>query len=170
MSSAPPVLVRVVRDGVVESVHRGHVVLASSAGQVLAALGDPGFGVYVRSAVKPFQALATLELLEAAGERLDEEGLAIACASHDGSETHQIEAARLLAQAGLDESALLCPHALPSDPATLRRSREASGLAHNCSGKHAAFLAAQVAAGAVPLATSDGTAACSAGSASTSPT
>lgn len=150
MSSTPPVLVRVVRDGVVESVHRGHVVLASAAGNVLAALGEADLQVYVRSAVKPFQALATLELLDAAGERLDEHGLAIACASHEGSDAHQVEAARLLAQAGLDESALRCPPALPGDLATLRRSLEATPLAHNCSGKHASFLAAQVADGADP--------------------
>lgn len=143
-------LLRAVRDGAVESVHRGHVVIAAADATVLGVLGDANLPVYVRSAVKPLQALATLELLGEGGTDIDEVGLAISCASHDGSETHQVEAARLLAGANLDESALRCPPALPGDLATLRRSPMPTRLAHNCSGKHAAFLAAQVAAGGDP--------------------
>ncbi len=156
MSSAdavsPPELVHVTRDGVVESVHRGHVAVVAIDGTVLAALGNPGLPAYARSALKPFQALATLELLGEAGRTLDTVGLAIACASHEGSDEHQVEAARLLADAGLDEEALLCPAALPDDVATLRRTPAPTRLAHNCSGKHASFLAAQVAAGEDPAA------------------
>jgi L-asparaginase II len=139
-----------VRDGTTESVHRGSVVVADSAGRVLAALGDAQLPTYVRSAAKPFQALATLALLDRVGVELDGPGLAIACASHEGSDTHQIEAAQLLAMAGLDESALLCPPSLPMDLATLLDQREPEALAHNCSGKHAAFLLATVAAGEDP--------------------
>jgi L-asparaginase II len=119
-------------------------------GQVIAALGDVGLPVYVRSAAKPFQAVATLELLDAARVPLDAAGVAIACASHAGSDMHQIEAARLLALADLDESALRCPPALPDDLATLLAQRTPTSLAHNCSGKHAAFVLAQVAAGGDP--------------------
>lgn len=147
---APPVLVRVVRDGVVESVHRGSVVLADGDGRLLGAVGDPDLPTYVRSAAKPFQALATVALLADAGKVLDGRGLAMASASHEGSDIHQIEAARLLALAGLDEGALRCPPALPHDLDALLAQRGPSALAHNCSGKHAAFLYAHTATGGEP--------------------
>lgn len=145
-------LVHVVRNGVVESVHRGHVVVGDARGNVVAALGDAARLTYVRSAVKPFQALATLDLLSAGGRDLDDHSLAITCASHDGSDDQQIEAARLLADAGLDESALQCPPALPRDPDTAWAQRWPYPLAHNCSGKHAGFLYATVTAGQDPAA------------------
>jgi L-asparaginase II len=145
-----PVLAQVTRDGVVESVHRGHVAVCGPDGRLLSALGDGRRDTYIRSAVKPFQALAVLEELDTAGIDLSGEGLAIACASHYGSDDHQIEAAHLLSVAGLDESALRCPPALPVDRAADLDQREPTALAHNCSGKHAAFLLAQVAAGRDP--------------------
>src|SRR3712207_2904591 len=92
-----PVLARVVRDGLVESVHRGHLVVVDTDGLVVAALGDPDHLLYARSAVKPFQALGSLDLLDDASVGLDAQGVAIACASHTGSTTHQVQAARLLA-------------------------------------------------------------------------
>lgn len=151
MATSPPVLVRVLRDGVVESVHRGHVVVADAAATVRWSLGEAGFPTYVRSAAKPFQAVATRSLLAEAGLDLPLEGLAIACASHVGSATHQIEAAHVLALAGLDEAALRCPAALPEDvPALVDQRGVPVPLAHNCSGKHAGFLYAHTATGGAP--------------------
>jgi L-asparaginase II len=143
-------LVHIVRNGVVESVHRGHVVVSDPRGGVIAALGDARRLTYVRSAVKPFQALATLDLLAAGGHELDDHSLAIACASHDGTDEQMIEAARVLAEADLDETALQCPPALPRDPTAAWAQRRPHPLAHNCSGKHAGFLAAMAAAGEDP--------------------
>lgn len=150
VASSGVVLARVVRNGVVESIHTGSVVVCDARGQTLAALGDASRSTYVRSAVKPFQLLAVLDTLDAAGFALDQRGLAIAMASHDGSNGQQIEAARLLAEAGLDESALQCPPALPRDVETARSQRLPTTLAHNCSGKHASFLLATVLAGEDP--------------------
>ncbi|MGH8907389.1 MAG: asparaginase [Egibacteraceae bacterium] len=147
-----PVVVRVIRDGVVESAHRGHVVVADAEGTVAVSLGDPEREVYARSAVKPFQAMGSLDLLDRAGLALDTDGVAIACASHTGSTLHQVEVARLLALADLDEHALRCPPALPWDVGTLLDQRVPTTLAHNCSGKHAGFLLATRAAGADPAA------------------
>src|SRR3712207_479196 len=112
------VLARLVRNDVVESFHAGHVVVCDVDGSVLASIGNADRLTYVRSSVKPFQALAVLDALDEGGMALEDDGLAIACASHDGSDEQQIEAARLLAEAGLDESALQCPPALPRDPDT----------------------------------------------------
>ena len=145
-----PAIATVERNGVVESAHRGAVAVADPSGALLAGLGTPDADVYVRSAAKPFQALAILERLADAGESVDDVALAIACASHVGSDDHQIEAARLLALAGLDESALRCPPGLPAHLPTLLDQREPTRLAHNCSGKHAAFLLAHTATGGTP--------------------
>lgn len=138
----PPALVNVVRDGVVESEHRGHVAVADASGALHWALGQPDLLLYPRSAAKPFQALASLELLTEAGGDLRGESLAVACASHEGSHAQQTEVAYLLALGGLDESALRCPPALPVDLPTLLAQGVPTALAHNCSGKHAAFLLA----------------------------
>ncbi len=144
------VLLRVVRDGVVESVHRGSVVVAGPDGRVLGAVGSAAVPTYVRSAAKPFQTVATRAQLAEHGVVLTPEGLAIASASHVGSDVHQIEAAQLLALAGLDEADLRCPPALPNDLHVLLEQRVPLRLAHNCSGKHASFLYATVAAGDEP--------------------
>lgn len=149
-AARPPVLAVVTRDGVVESVHHGDVAVCTADGEVVAGLGTPARPVYARSALKPFQALAVLEALDAAGVHLGDDGLAIACASHVGGDDHQIEAAHLLALAGLDEEALRCPPVLPLDRAAARAEPWPTRLAHNCSGKHAAFLLAQVTAGRDP--------------------
>ncbi|HWB70707.1 MAG TPA: asparaginase [Egibacteraceae bacterium] len=148
--ACPPALVNVVRDGVVESVHRGHVAVTDAGGALRWALGQPELLVYPRSAAKPFQALASLELLVEGGGDLRSESLAVACASHEGTHAQQTEVAYLLALAGLDESALRCPSALPADLTTLLAQGVPTALAHNCSGKHAAFLLAHSAAGGDP--------------------
>lgn len=146
----PPVLVEVTRDGFVESVHRGHLAISGTDGPPVGGLGDPDAPTYVRSAVKPFQALASLEQIDAAGMDLAPQALAIMCASHTASDEHQIEAAHLLALAGLDEDALRCPTAVPDDPTAVDPGEGPTRLAFNCSGKHAGFLLAEVCAGRDP--------------------
>ena len=81
-----------------------------------------------------------------AGLDLDGELLALACASHSGEPFHLDGVRRVLAAAGLDESALQTPPDYPVDErreAGLRRAPAARTppLAMNCSGKHAAMLA-----------------------------
>lgn len=142
----------------VESVHHGHLVAVSVApetdpgdagrgdGQqrILTALGDPHALIFPRSALKPLQAAACLELLDAAAadgpgdacRPLTSAELAVGWASHR-AEPAQLEAVRaLLSRIGIDpEEALTCPRAgVPDDPSATR-----SHLAHNCSGKHALF-------------------------------
>lgn len=114
-------------------------------GTLIGGLGEIDALVYPRSAVKPFQALASSQLLAAAGHTMPPRGLAVACASHDGTDDPQIEAAHLLALAGLDESALRCPPTWPLDRAALQGAAQPTALANNCSGKHAAFLWAHTA-------------------------
>jgi L-asparaginase II len=126
----PAPLAEVVRSGWVESRHRGHLVVLAGTGPALS-LGDPTSQLYSRSALKPLQALALLRT----GLDLPEDMLALAAASHSGEPVHVELAAAILARAGLDERDLGCP---PLDGSRLR---------FNCSGKHAAMLAACVRSG-----------------------
>lgn len=144
-------LLDVIRDGHDESAHLGHVAVAVHGSDRVAGLGAPAAPTYPRSALKPFQTAAVLRLLGDGGPALlGTWGTAIATASHTGTAAHQVEAARLLAEADLDESWLGCPTAVPADPAAARAQGEATRLAFNCSGKHAAMLLAAVRSGADP--------------------
>ena len=106
-----PVLVEVVRNGFVESVHRGRVAITNPDGSLASSVGADFAPMYPRSANKPLQAVGMLR----AGLDLDGELLALVCASHSG-EAFQLEGVRrILAMSGLDESALQMPAEWPLD-------------------------------------------------------
>ncbi len=137
----------VVRSGFVESVHHGSAVVLAPDGSVALDVGDRVSPVFPRSSNKPLQALAMLR----SGLDLDGELLALASSSHSGEELHRAGVSRILAGAGLDQSALQNTPGLPLDEEEQRRWL-ASGhgparITQNCSGKHAAMLATCVAAG-----------------------
>ncbi len=136
-----PVLVELVRDGVVESRHRGRVLVLDASGAVSLALGDVQALVLPRSASKPVQATA----MHGLGLELEGELLALAAASHSGEPRHLDGVRRILASVGLSEDDLTCPAAWPLDEqvrlAYARRGLEPAPVAMNCSGKHAAMLA-----------------------------
>lgn len=135
------VLVEVVRSGFVEGHHRGSVVALDAGGGVALQAGDPTLPVFPRSSNKPMQAVGMLR----AGLDLDGELLALASASHSGEPFHLDGVRRILAAAGLDESALQTPADFPVDEATklayVRDGGVPAPIAMNCSGKHAAMLA-----------------------------
>ena len=145
-----PILVEVVRDGLVESVHHGRVAVTGPDGSLIASLGDPDALVYPRSASKPLQAVGMVR----AGLDLDGELLALVCASHSGEPFHLAAATQILARAGLDETALQDPPDWPLDEVAkeelLRGGGQPSRLAMNCSGKHAGMLLTAVRLGADP--------------------
>ncbi|MEU9776362.1 asparaginase [Streptomyces sp. NPDC047968] len=139
---APPVLAEVVRSGFVEGHHRGSLVVLAADGSVELAVGDPEAPVFPRSSNKPFQAVAVLR----AGLDLSGERLALAAASHSGEEFHLALVRRMLDEAGLTADDLRTPPDLPLDPAEaeayLAAGRVRDKVTMNCSGKHAAMLAA----------------------------
>ena len=57
----PPILVRQIRNGIEESVHRGDIVEVDATGRVIRALGDVERLVTLRSTVKPFGLVALVE-------------------------------------------------------------------------------------------------------------
>jgi L-asparaginase II len=141
------VVAHVVRSGFVESVHHGSVVALDANGSTLLAVGDVAGPIFPRSCSKPFQALAMLR----AGLDLDDELLALAAGSHSGEPFHREGVRRILAGAGLREQSLQntpdLPYGESERKAWTLSGRQATPLAQNCSGKHAAMLATCVAAG-----------------------
>ena len=139
-----PVLVEMVRGPLVESRHCGVVAVVDAEGKTALALGDLVRPVFPRSAIKGLQALPLVELGAAERYRLDEEELALACASHGGEPEHIATVQRMLARAGFDAAALRCgahwPLHQPSAQQLARSGQAASAVHNNCSGKHAGFL------------------------------
>ena len=134
-------MAEVVRSGFVEGHHYGSVVALDPAGAVLWSVGDVGSTMLPRSSNKPIQAAAMLRC----GLDLSPELLALAAASHSGECFHLEGVRRILADAGLDESALQTPPDLPLEERVreeaLRAGGRSSPIQMNCSGKHAAMLA-----------------------------
>jgi len=118
-------LVHAVRGGVIDNVYRGCAAVVHLGGEVRFSLGDPEYRAFIRSAGKPLQAIALVELggVEAFG--LTDDELAIICASHSGGELQVRTVRSILRKIGVEESAL----------------QAGSGIRDNCSGKHAGMLA-----------------------------
>ncbi|MDH6133870.1 L-asparaginase II [Kitasatospora sp. MAA4] len=142
-----PVLAEVVRSGFTEGHHRGSLVVLAADGSVDLTLGAPARPIFPRSCNKPFQAVATLK----AGLPIEGELLALAAASHSGESFHLDGVRTILAGAGLTPEDLQTPPDLPLDPTEAEHLLAAGGtrapLLMNCSGKHAAWLAASKANG-----------------------
>jgi L-asparaginase II len=122
-----PLRVAVRRGTFVESVHEVHGV-AVRDGETIAAFGDPAFTASLRSAAKPIQALP----LARACPELGDEELAIAAASHFGTERHVEAVRKLLAATGGRVEELDCG---------IQDGRPREPIYDNCSGKHAGMLA-----------------------------
>ena len=144
------VLAEVERSGFVESRHLGVVAVADADGRLLATAGDPDLVTYLRSCTKPFQALAVRALGVEAELGLGQVALAGACGSHNGEPDHVASVRKVLEAAGLDETALRCPPALPTDRTARSRVDGPAAVYHNCSGKHAYMLAGSVVRGWAP--------------------
>ena len=123
--------VLVKRGSSVESTHRAHASICDTKGRVLMKAGSSEYETFIRSALKPFQALPFLTSGASEKFNLDNKTLALACGSHCGSSNQARTAFKLLWNADIDIEKLKCP---------IPPNRE-SNLQHNCSGKHSAFLA-----------------------------
>ena len=141
----PVVVAEIVRSGFVEGHHYGSVLALAADGSVDWSIGDVESAVMPRSCNKPVQALGMLR----AGLDLPAELLALTCASHSAEDFHVEGARRILAGAGLDESALQTPPEYPLDESArdevIRDGGQEAPVLMNCSGKHAAMLATCVA-------------------------
>ena len=118
-----PIVVEVTRGEVVEARHVVHAV-AVRDGRIELSAGDPSLVAYLRSSAKPIQALPVVR----ARPDLDDDQIALLCASHLAAPEQIRVVRRILADAPAAEAELECGGA-------------PTPIEHNCSGKHAGFLA-----------------------------
>ncbi len=141
-----PVTVEVTRGLLVESRHRGTIVVVDGDGGVVFSRGDIDAGVFPRSACKAMQALPLVESGAADAYGFGHKELALACSSHNGEDEHVALAASMLARASRDVEALECGAHWSSNQKTLihqaRTLEKPTALHNNCSGKHSGFVCA----------------------------
>jgi L-asparaginase II len=139
------ILAKAIRGETVESIHRGHLIIVSGAGETVAQLGNPETVTFWRSSAKPFQTLPFLLSGAAARFGFSEKEIALACGSHSGEDFHVETAKQMLEKANFTENDLRCRSHLPFDEKTAeqmtRAGEKPTQLHNNCSGKHAAMLA-----------------------------
>ena len=128
-SNNPPLQVILMRGSNIESIHKIHAVITDKKGRVLMCAGNPEYKSFIRSALKPFQAIPFVSSGASSQIKNPSKSIALACGSHSGSKLHTREAFKILWEHDIDINNLKCP------------KKNTSPLEHNCSGKHAAFLA-----------------------------
>ncbi len=123
--------VSLLREGIIESRHIVQAVVCDERGRVLSVSGNAETATFVRSALKPFQALAVTTTGTLESYDLSDRDLAIITSSHKGTIEQVRQVFNILWRSDVDPLALQCP--IPEG----KHSR----LEYNCSGKHAAMLA-----------------------------
>jgi L-asparaginase II len=144
-------LVEVTRGDMVESIHRGDIVVVDNEGNLLYKLGDANHLCYMRSASKPIQVIAALEagIVEKYGLSLAE--IALSMSSHSGEKIHIDTLNSMMQKTAISIEAVRCGIHEPLGNEAARKL-VADGLMPNslhctCSGKHLAQLAAVKAKG-----------------------
>ncbi|WP_075618918.1 asparaginase [Paenisporosarcina indica] len=139
------ILVKVSRGELVESLHRGHVAVVNSKGELLYSLGNPLEVVYARSSMKPLQAIPIVETGAAEHYNFDHADLSLTCASHNGEDQHTNRVQSILERAELSYSDLQCgthnPRWQDTYEALIKANGVVTAIYNNCSGKHSGMLA-----------------------------
>ena len=139
-----PILCRVTRGELTESIHVVFAVAVDESGKIYST-GDPYYHTCIRSSLKPFQAAAAIKAgaVDAAGFSDDE--IALMCASHYGEPIHIKTAQSMLKKIGLTVNDYECGSHFPTDKDSrygmIKQGSKAEPFHNNCSGKHAGMLA-----------------------------
>jgi L-asparaginase II len=138
-------LVRQIRNGIVESVHRGDVVEVDVTGRLIRSIGNPDRVVSLRSCVKPFGLLALVEAGGIDAFDLSPAELAIMASSHSGEDIHVRTLQAVYRRANVSQTVLACGNeGMPLDALTaarLARDGERAGpIRHMCSGQHSSMI------------------------------
>nr|WP_250644937.1 asparaginase [Thermostichus lividus] len=83
-TQSPPLEVCLLREGIIESKHHAHGVVCDARGRILALAGNAETAAFIRSALKPLQALAVTTTGTMERFDLSDRDLAIICSSHQG--------------------------------------------------------------------------------------
>ena len=139
------ILIKVKRGEFIESIHVAYGVAVDEQGAIVFATGDPHYLTCIRSSLKPFQAVVSVQngAVDSAG--FSEEELAIMCASHNGEEIHVKTVRKMLDKLKFNEDDLYCGSHEPYDVETshnlIKDDTFIGSVYNNCSGKHAGMLA-----------------------------
>ncbi len=138
-------LVHVSRGKIIESIHRGDLVVVDGKGDVIYSLGDEDKLTYFRSSAKPIQAINII--LSGAYEafNLSEKELAVCCSSHYAEPFHIEAVQSILDKIGLNKHNILGGIAPSLNPKiALEQARagiEIDERFSDCSGKQSGMLA-----------------------------
>jgi L-asparaginase II len=140
-----PILVRQMRGGIEESVHRGDVVEADVDGTLIRGLGDPDRVANLRSCVKPFGVVALIEAGGIDAFDLEPPEIALMASSHSGEDLHVRTLQGMYRRAGVSQALIATgSEGMPLDALTAARlardGEKASPVRHMCSGQHSVFL------------------------------
>jgi L-asparaginase II len=144
--SSEPLSVLVNRNGFCESSHQVDVAVCGADGEVVLGLGNVESVIFPRSAMKPLQAIALVEVLQrsAGAEQLSDSEVALICSSHNGEMLHVDAVRDLLGKFDVDIDDLICGAHWSMHEETMVsqvRTLEAPHQVHNnCSGKHAGMM------------------------------
>ena len=138
-------LIELTRGGTLECQHFGSVAVVHADGRLLAQAGDPLWLTFTRSTLKALQALSFVDAGGVEKFGFSTGQVALLCASHNGEGKHVDGVTDMLAKAGQSYKALKCGCHVPGIFSYLDKAPP-DGLVfderhHNCSGKHAGFLA-----------------------------
>lgn len=144
-------LIELTRGGWPECQHDGAISVTNTVGTIVAHAGDPRGRIFTRSTLKAFQALPLVHAGSGHRLGLSSSDLALMCGSHNGEATHVTQVESILGKCGCAPAQLQCGCHIPLQ-FTYTDTPMPSGWVvdarhHNCSGKHAGFLAACVDAG-----------------------
>lgn len=137
-------LVDVIRGGIVESEHWGHIAVVNSEGKLIYSIGDPNRLTFARSSMKPLQAIPIVETGAADFYKLSQADLSLACASHNGEDQHTNRVRAILKDLELTIDSLKCgthpPRWQEKYEELMKSGEDISAVYNNCSGKHSGML------------------------------
>lgn len=131
------------REDILECVHHGTVCVVNKDG-IMAAVGDPGWICYYRSASKPIQSLPVL--LHGLDQKygLTEEETALFSGSHWGDEEHVRVLESIMQKTGLKEEQMIMlpvyPNRISERNRLIENQMPPRKVYHNCSGKHLGMM------------------------------
>jgi len=78
-SNNPPLQATLMRGSNIESIHKIHAVITDKKGRVLMCAGNPEYKSFIRSALKPFQAIPFVSSGAASKINNESKSIALAC-------------------------------------------------------------------------------------------
>ncbi len=144
IKSSPELLVKYIRDGLVEQAHFGFILVSNGA-HIIDSNGESNnYPFYLRSCAKPLQASLIIDYGMDIKYNMTDEEIALCCASHAGEHIHIETAVNFLKKIGLDESYLKCglhkPIARKEQEKLLLEGKKENIFQNNCIGKHIMML------------------------------